>query len=129
MFISVVAVVTLGSGLGALVALVAAILHRWRLAKGAARVSALVAGAVFVVFVATLVLLFVAPSAIVALISRTPSDGEPGGRARVLAETVSELINCAALSLPAAALAAVIWFLAARRVREAREPRPDGSAS
>jgi hypothetical protein len=95
------------------VAGVAALLRRWSLVVRVARPTALVGAAVLAsLFVMSAFFLAVPGAALSAL-----PEVEPDQRARVLAETISSLMNSGATALLAGTVAAVIWILASARNR------------
>lgn len=58
----------------------------------------------------------VSPSAMSGWFEPGPGVG-PAHRARVLAEGISELMNCGALSLPALLVGSVVWFVSRKPAR------------
>jgi hypothetical protein len=102
---------------GVVVAIVAALLRRWPLAIRISRAVALAAAAVFGALFVFTAMLFAEPSVLRALLP-TPAE-DPSQMARALAELISSLMNCGALSVLAGIAAAAVWFVARRRLRSA----------
>ena len=96
------------------VASVAAILRRWSLVVRLCRAVVLAGACVLVVLVALVAVVFVAPQSVVSVL---PASVDPGHKARVLGELISELMNCGALAVLAAIAAAVLWVFARWRER------------
>jgi hypothetical protein len=105
-FANVVAVLSASCGAAVIAAFVATGLRRWPLALKMSRAVALSGPVVLVVSVVGFI---VVPSA-----GRGASDP---ARATVLAEGISEVMNCGALAYIASILGAIIWGLAAWRMR------------
>jgi len=97
--------------IGAFFAGVASSLKRWSTARLLARSATLASAGALAVFVAT----FGVGVASAALF--LPRNADTTQRARYLAQGISELMNCAAVSVPALLVAGPLWFFAARRAR------------
>ena len=106
-----------------LLAIVAAIGRRWRIARRAARVAMLALG---IEMVAPLLLGLLA-RVVLHKIAEPLAGGavEPSERATELARSISEWMNCYAVALLAGLIALPIWFIARRRTDTASS-RPDG---
>jgi hypothetical protein len=104
-----------------IVALVAAGLRRWRLAANISRIVALVGLSVFVLIATTVVLMFTAPAVVLAVLPLETQGAavDPSQKARVLAETISEMMNCAAFAGVVAVLGFILWAIARWRLRAA----------
>src|SRR5262245_2066192 len=94
---------------GAIVAVATALLAQWSIALRAARAATLTSIFIFILFVALVSLAAEAPHLFAAGVHAEPSE-----RARILAQTISEWLNCAFLSIPALLLAAPVWLVAKR---------------
>ena len=102
-----------------LLALLFALLRRWPLASKTARGACFAGLSVFAVPVLVLLAMF-GTSAIG--ISLPPSiwgidDPDPSQKARILAESISELMNCGAFGFLAAIAAGALWGVARWRIR------------
>ena len=105
-FANVVAVVSASCGAALIAAVVATGLRRWPLALKVSRDVTVSGPVVLVVSVVGFIVL--------------PGAGRDAGdptKATVLAEGVSEVMNCGALAYVASILGAIIWSLAAWRIR------------
>lgn len=102
---TVLAVASYAGAAALLVALVAFILRRWRLAAslaGAAAVEELI------------VCLLLAAATAIHL--REAYDGvDPSLKATMLSAGISEAVNCGLIPIPVAAIGAVVWWVARRR--------------
>jgi hypothetical protein len=107
---------------GAAAGIVLLLLKRWALAHRVAKRVSLMALVVLGIAVAELQVLWSAPGVVAPLIVRALPAGDPSLRARALAEGISELMNCAALAVPAAALGGIAWVVSRARLR-----RPPGA--
>jgi hypothetical protein len=103
-FVTLLALASYGTVAALLAALVAGVLHRWRLAATLSRAVVLAGGAIGLASVAALVLAPLAPH-------------DPSMKAVVLSRGVSEFMNCAAIAVAAALLAAPLWAISRRRLR------------
>ena len=92
-------------------------LKRWALARLVAKRATLIALVVLGVAVAELQVLWSAPGLVAPLLLRALPPGDPGGRARALAEGISEIMNCSALAIPAAVLGSIGWLVARRQLK------------
>lgn len=100
-----------------IVALAAAIARRWRLARNLSRAAILgVFAVVLLVLFAFAVLRLGSPSLVSRLVPGDPSD--EGGRARLLAEAISAIMNCGVSSLVLLLVPSVsLKILSDRRLR------------
>jgi hypothetical protein len=105
-FANTVAVVSAACGAALIAAIVAAGLRRWPLAVKVSRAVTLLGPVVLVVSVIGFIAV---PAA-----GRGASDPT---RATVLAEGMSQVMNCGALAYVASILGAIIWGVAAWRIR------------
>jgi hypothetical protein len=114
-------VLSLGSGGAVLFALGAFVLRKWFLGEVVARRAFFVSGTVFAFLALVLVLMMLIPgiALLVLPFQIGGEDVDPSQKARVLAETISEMINTGALSALVAPLSGVVWWIAHRRVRVA----------
>jgi hypothetical protein len=115
-FLGFVAILTLATALGAVVGVVLLFFKRWTLAARIARASTLGALAVLGSNVGILTLLFAVPSVSETILLKLLPSGEPGQRARALAEGISEMMNCSALSVPAVLIGGLGWLIARRGI-------------
>jgi hypothetical protein len=115
-YLRVAFIVASGALAGAVVGIVLLVLKRPMLAHRVAKRATLSAVVVFGVLVAELQLLVRAPRLVVPFLVRV-TPGDPSSMARALAESISELMNCAALAVPAVWLGGIGWFVARRRVK------------
>jgi hypothetical protein len=113
-------------GLAAFViALVASGLRRWHLAARISRTVTLVGASIFALAVGVLILMLVSPRMVLAVLPfGVGSTGiDPSQKARVLGETISEMMNCGAFASLVALPSAILWAIALWRLR-----RRDGVA-
>jgi hypothetical protein len=115
-FLHALLLTTVASLVGAVVGVVLLFLKRWVLAHRIAKRATLIAVVVLGVVVAEIQVLWTAPGVVAPLLVRTLPPGDPGERARALAEAISEIMNCAALAIPAAVLGGIGWVVARRRL-------------
>jgi hypothetical protein len=111
-----------------LLALLFALLRRWPLASKTARGACFAGLSAFAVPVAVLLAMFATSALGIPL---PPSiweidDPDPSQKAKILAESISELMNCGAFGFLAALAAGALWAIARWRIR--RTIRPDDSA-
>ncbi len=109
--------VTTCAALAAAIASIALLLFKrpvlaYRVAKRATLIAIVVLG----VAIAELSVLWAAPGLIAPLVVRVLPVGDPSEKARALAEGISEIMNCAALTIPAVALGGIGWMVSRRRV-------------
>jgi hypothetical protein len=102
-----------------LVALVFTFLRRWQPASKVARGACFAGLSAFVVPALVLLAMFATSAAGISL---PPSigganDEDPSQKARILAESISELMNCGAFGFLAALAAGVLWAIARWRIR------------
>ena len=119
--IGLASVLSWGSALLLVLAVVTSVTRKWSLALRAARVCALVALGLVVVSVLVLVVGLRSPEFLDTIMRDVSgASAEPSQKARVLAQTISELMNATALGLVAGVLAVPIWIAARGRARKAR---------
>ena len=99
---------------GLIIAVAAALLRRWPLATRISRAVVLAAATTFGALLLFTGVLLVDPRVLRGLL---PHASDPSQAARALAELISSLMNCGALSVLAGVVAAPIWVLARRRLR------------
>ena len=102
--------IAIGSLVGAAVSLALTLFRRWSLARSSARASTLTALGVVVLAIAWMVALPTLPD----LVSASPAN-----KARLLAEGISEILNCSAPAVPALLLGGLAWLISARRIARA----------
>jgi hypothetical protein len=100
---------------GVTVASVAALFRRWTFVVRIARVAAFLGGCVVAVLVVLTVFFAFAPQTLLRLLPKAAED--PSQKARLLAEWISELMNCGALAVLAGLIAALLWAFASWRNR------------
>lgn len=116
-FLHAVFITTCATLSGALAGIVLLFVKRWTLAHLVAKRATLIAVVVLGVAVAELQVLWTAPGMVAPLLLRALPPGDPSVRARALAEGISEIMNCAALAIPAAVLGGIAWIVARRQLR------------
>ena len=112
---------------GLVVAILAAALRRWSLATQISGAVALSAAVIFGALLVLTAILLAEPRVLRALLPRPAQD--PGQTARALAELISILMNCGALSVLAGVAAIPIWVFARRRLRSTAQSLPDRQVS
>ena len=104
---------------GAVAGIVLLFLERPSVAGRVAKRATLIAMVVLGVAVAELQVLWTAPGMVAPLLLRALPPGDPSVRARALAEGISEIMNSAALAMPAAVLGGIGWIAARGRLKRA----------
>lgn len=114
-------VLSLGSAALLALAVGTSIARRWSLALRSARVCTLVALALVVGPILVTSVGVGSPAFMAAIMKDAAGNPpDPSDRARVLAQTISELMNATALGTLAGILAVPIWILARVRLRKAQ---------
>jgi hypothetical protein len=83
----------------------------YRVAKRATLIAVVVLG----VAIAELSVMWADPGLIAPLVVRVLPPGDPTVKAQALAEGISEIMNCAALAIPAVVLGGIGWIVARRQ--------------
>jgi hypothetical protein len=107
----------------AVAAALLALFRRWARARTIARFVTLVSGGVVLLVVSAIILGITDQGLAMWILDRLIRHGDPSERARILAEGISEMINCSALFVPALVIASPVWFISRKRVART-EARP-----
>ena len=99
----------------AVVGAAAAVLTRWHLARLAGRWAAITAASLLLAGLLVLALLLAAPGVASSLF---PETRDPAVKARFVTETISKLINCSVLAVPAGIIGGLTWLVSVRRLRQ-----------
>jgi hypothetical protein len=114
-FLMAAGLVSIGSIASLSFAVGALALGKWSTARATA-LGAFFAGAVvFAIFAFTFALMFVVPG-VMSLVLPLGEDTDPGDKARALAETISRMMNIAALGAVAVLPSGMVWWIARRKV-------------
>jgi hypothetical protein len=107
------------AAVGLLVALVACALRRWSIAKRSAGAASLTGLCGFALIFGVCLLTWSTPGAAVLILPGAVSDPnlDPAHKARALAESISLMMNSAALACLVAAGGAAVWLLVRWRLR------------
>lgn len=108
------------AALAALMAgVVAAGLRRWSVAVVISRTVSVCGLGVIALVVSVFLLILVSPQVASSFLSFSV-DADPSQKARVLAQAISETMNCAAFASLAALPSLLLWIVARRRLRSAQ---------
>lgn len=110
---------SLGAIVLAVVSLAMAVLRKWEHARRTARWACSLAFAIIAICAATFLLLVFAPRTFGSVLFQLTPASDPMERARVLGQTIAELMNSSAFAVPVLILALPIWVIARNRLKVA----------
>jgi len=122
-FLQAVFITSCAALAAAVASIVLLFLARPALAERVAKRATLAAALLLAVSIAELQVLLAAPARVAPLLVHVGPPGDPSIVARALAEGISEIMNCAALAVPAVMLGGIGWMIARQRGRAMKSLR------